>query len=107
MSDDVRQLIATDILFFHDSDERAFTEWIDRMPFVRDSHGRGRSMFLTFSRDPTDADLWELIGFCRRYRIEMTQLAQFLTDENRDWFLDPEMSWYAEIFAPERPVAGG
>ena len=94
----VQQLVATDILFYHDKDERAFVEWIDRMPFVQDSYGEGRSMFLRFSRFPTDDDLWELIGFCRRYGVEMSQLAQFLTEENRGWFFDPGMSWFAEVF---------
>ena len=96
------QIVATDILFFHENDERAFVEWIDRMSFVEDSYGEGRSMFLCFNRPPTDDDIWELIGFCRRYGIEMGQLSAFLTEENRNWFFDPSMSWFKEIFAPER-----
>lgn len=92
------QLVATDILFFHDNDELAFIEWIDRMSFVEDSYGEGPSMYLRFNRFPTDDDIWELIGFCRRYGVEMTQLASFLTEENRGWFFDPNMSWFAEIF---------
>jgi hypothetical protein len=37
-------------------------------------------LFIDFSRFPTDDDLWEVIGFCRRYGIDMTQLARFETD---------------------------
>jgi hypothetical protein len=47
---------------------------------------------------PTDDDLWEVIGFCRRYGIGMTQLAKFETDENSTWMRDPKMVWHAEIF---------
>jgi hypothetical protein len=102
MTADYPQLVATDTLFYHDSDERAFVEWVERMSFVQDSYGVGRSMFLRFSRFPTDTDLWELIGFCRRYRIDMTQLAAFLTEEYRPWFFNPDMAWFTEVFGSER-----
>lgn len=94
----LHQIVATDILFYHNGDERAFIEWIDRMPFVQDTRGIGRDMFIHFSRFPTDDDLWEIIGFCRRYGIDMVQLAKFETDDNKAWMRDPEMVWHAEIF---------
>lgn len=97
-----QQIVATDILFYHDSDERAFFEWIDRMPFVRDTRGMGGDMFIHLSRFPTDEDLWEIIAFCRRYGVGMTQLAKFETDENRGWMRDPKMVWTAEIFGDLR-----
>ncbi|MBW8752573.1 MAG: hypothetical protein JF595_00230 [Sphingomonadales bacterium] len=92
------QIIATDVLYYHDADERAFFEWLDRMAFVRDYRGVVRDLFIDFNRFPTDDDLWEIIGFCRRYGIDMAQLAKFETNENRDWMRDPKMVWNAEIF---------
>lgn len=106
MANEQHQIIATDILFYHDSDERAFVEWIDRMPFVRESHGIGRDMVICFNRFPTDDDLWEIIGFCRRYHVEMTQLKAFLTDTNQEWFLNPKMVWFEQIFGSGGVASG-
>ena len=106
MANQVHQIVATDILFYHQNDERAFVEWIERMPFVSESYGAGGDLFIQFSRFPTDEDIWELIGFCRRYRVEMTQLGSFLTDANRGWFFDHNMYWFAEIFGSQKPANG-
>ncbi|EQB33305.1 hypothetical protein [Sphingobium ummariense] len=106
MANEQHQIIATDILFYHDSDERAFFEWIDRMSFVQESCGIGSDIFIRFNRFPTDDDLWELIGFCRRYQVEMTQLKKFLTDANREWFLNPEMFWFTQIFGSSEAANG-
>jgi hypothetical protein len=93
------QIVATGVLYYHDADERAFFEWLDRMVFVREYHGVARDLFIEFSRFPTDDDLWEMIGFCRRYGIDMAQLAKFETVENSTWMRDPKMVWHTEIFA--------
>ena len=92
------QIVATDVLYYHDADERAFFEWLDRMAFVREYYGVVRDLFIELSRFPTDDDLWEVIGFCRRYGIDMTQIAKFETVENSTWMRDPKMVWHAEIF---------
>jgi hypothetical protein len=97
MSDPL-QIIATDVLYFHDADERAFFEWLDRMTFVKDYYGRARDLFINLNRFPTDEDLWEVIGFCRRYGVDMSQLAKFETNENSAWMRDPTKVWRAEIF---------
>ena len=55
-------------------------------------------MLINLSRFPTDDDLWEIIGFCRRYGIDMAQLAKFETDENKGWMRDPKLCWHAEVF---------
>lgn len=107
MSEPPFQIIATDVHYYHDMDERAFFEWLDRMSFVCEYHGIGRDLFIVFNKLPTDDDLWEIIGFCRRYGIDMTQLAKFLTDENRGWLCDPAMSWYSEIFGSQAQANGG
>jgi len=81
----VAQIVASGILYYGPNDERAFFEWLDRMPFVQAYHGVVRDLFIEFNRLPNDADLWEIIGFCRRYGIDLKQLEKFLTDENRNW----------------------
>lgn len=92
------QIVAPDVLYYRDADERAFFEWLDRMPFVRDYHGVVRDLIIDLNRLPTDDDLWEIIGFCRRYGVNMAQLPKFETDQNRDWMRDPKMVWRDEIF---------
>ncbi|MDB5678367.1 hypothetical protein [Sphingomonas bacterium] len=92
MTDGDLQIIAPNVRYWHPSDERAFFEWLDRMPCVRDYHGVVRDLFINFRRFPTHDDLWEIIGFCRRYEIDLAQLAKFVTDENSRWLPD-EISW--------------
>lgn len=60
---DALQIVATGVLYYHDADERAFFEWLDRMAFVQGYYGEVRDLFIEFSRFPTDDDLWEVIGF--------------------------------------------
>lgn len=95
---DTLQIVATDVLYYHEADERAFFEWLDRMSCVREYHGEVRDLFINFNRFSTDDDLWEVIGFCRRYGIDMSQLAKFETDENSVWMRDPNLVSHAEIF---------
>lgn len=92
------QIVATDVLYYHEADERAFFEWLDRMAFVADYYGEVRDLFINISRLPTDDDMWEIIGFCRRYGVNMAQLAKFETPENTAWLRDNTMIWHREIF---------
>jgi hypothetical protein len=92
------QIIATAVPYYHEADERAFFEWLDRMTFVEDYYGEVRDLFINFNRPPTDDDMWEIIGFCRRYGIEMAQLAKFETPENTAWLRDPDLVCCREIF---------
>lgn len=88
MSDPSPSIVASNVLYWHLSDERAFFEWLDRMAFVREYHGVGSDLFINLNRKPTYDDLWELIGFCRRYGIDPRQLEQFVDEETRSWLPD-------------------
>jgi len=88
MPDPTLQLVATNVLYYTELDERAFFDWLDRMSFVSGYRGVARDLFINLSRLPNYADLWEIIGFCRRYGIDLNQLERFVTDENRGWLLD-------------------
>ncbi len=85
------QIIATDVLYYHEADERAFFEWMDLMAFVADYRGEVRDLFINLSRFPTDDDMGEIIGFCRRYGVNMAQLTTFETPENSVWLRDSTM----------------
>ena len=95
---DVPQIVASGVLYYHDADERAFFEWLDRMAFVGNYWGVARDLFIQLCRLPNDEDLREIIGFCQRYGIDMSQLAKFETIENSKWFRDPDKVWHARIF---------
>ena len=82
------QIVASNVLYHHLNDERAFFEWLERMPFVQAYHGVAQDLFIDLNRQPTDADLWEIIGFCKRYRIDLKQLEKFLTDDKLDWLAE-------------------
>ncbi len=88
MSDPTLRLVATSVLYYHQSDERAFFEWLDRMPFVSSYHGVVRDLFIDLNRMPAYDDLWEIIGFFRRYGVDLAQLRKFVTDENQGWLPD-------------------
>lgn len=100
------QIIATDILYYHDADERGFFEWLDRMTFVEDYYGAVRDLFINLNRLPTDDNMWEIIGFCRRYGVDMAQLAKFETPENKAWLRDPDMVFCREIFGDPSKASG-
>jgi hypothetical protein len=103
---DALRIVATDVLYYHQADERAFFEWLDRMTFVGNYYGVVGDLIIEFNRLPSDDDLWEIIGFCRRYGINMAQLAKFETVRNSIWMRDPEKFWHAEIFGRDGPGNG-
>ena len=96
MADPSLQFVATDVFYYHPADERAFFGWLDQMSFVSGYHGVVRDLFVELNRVPTYDDLWEIIGFCRRYGIDVKQLEKFVTDENRQWLPD-EIAWEASL----------
>ncbi|MEG3122899.1 hypothetical protein [Sphingomonas sp. GB1N7] len=88
MTEQNLQIVATSVLYYSQLDERAFFEWLDRMPFVGGYHGAVRDLFINLTRPPTCEDLREIIGLCRRYGVDLKQLEKFVTDENRCWLPD-------------------
>jgi hypothetical protein len=89
----------TGVRFFHQNDERAFFEWLSRIPCVKGYAGEGgRGLVVQLKRRPGKDDLWQLLALCHRYGVDMRQLAKFETAKNRIWLCDPEMYWYQAVF---------
>lgn|SRR5579862_1171769 len=87
------------VIFYHLNDERAFFEWLGRIPCVesyKDEGGRGLVVHL--KRKPRKDELREFLAICRRYGVDMRQLAKFETAANRRWFRDPQKYWYEAVF---------
>ena len=89
----------TGVTFYHLNDERAFFEWLTRIPCVQSCEGEGnRGLVVRLKRRPGKDDLRQLLALCHRYGIDMTQLAKFETAKNRDWFRDPQKYWHRAVF---------
>jgi hypothetical protein len=89
----------TGVHYYHQNDERAFFEWLSRIPCVKSYAGDGRSgLVVQLKRRPVKDDLRQLIALCHRYGVNMRQLAKFETAKNRDWFCDPQKYWYQAVF---------
>jgi hypothetical protein len=68
-------------------DEDQFFGWLDKIPSVKKYYGKGSCLYLEVPSDLNDTDLRELIAIFQRYNIDLKPLRQFLTEENKDWFL--------------------
>jgi hypothetical protein len=89
----------TGVVFHHSNDERAFFEWLARIPCVKRYQGEGhRGLVVYLKRRPRKDDLRELVALCQRYGVNMSQLARFETAANRAWLRDPRKYWYEAIF---------
>jgi hypothetical protein len=89
----------TGVRYGHQSDERAFFEWLSRIPSVESYAGDGRNgLVVRLKRRPGEDDLRQLLALCHRYGVDMRQLAKFETAKNRDWFRDPRKYWYQAVF---------
>ena len=89
----------TDIVFYHEADERAFFEWLARIHCVSDFASEpGHGLVVRLKCHPAQDDLKQLIALFWRYAGDMRQLAKFESDDNRSWFRDREMYWHNAVF---------
>jgi hypothetical protein len=89
----------SDVRFLHQADERAFFEWLERIPCVGSFQGEGSDQLVVrLKRGPDDDDLRQLLALLFRYGAKLDQLAKFETDENRGWFRQPENYWHDAVF---------
>jgi hypothetical protein len=92
----------TGVRFYHQSDERAFFEWLERISCVSSVRGEGADgLVVRLKRRPGKDDLRQLLALCHRYGVDTRQLAKFETPENRDWFRKPGTFWYRATFGDE------
>jgi len=90
--------------YFSQGDERAFFEWLKRIPCITKLGGQGEELHIHVrSSKVTQGSLRELIAAFRRYGVSMQQLAQLETASNRKWFRDPAAHWYRLIFQRGKP----
>ena len=82
-------------------DKEAFFNWLKNIEAVDDFHGTGQTLFIKLkTKRLDDQSLRELLALFTRYDVQvgLSQLAQFLTTENENWFKDPEKYWHSKVF---------
>jgi hypothetical protein len=91
----------TGVRFYHMNDERAFFEWLGRIPCVERYAGEGQRGLVVYLRHaPRKNELQEILALCQRYSVDMRQMAKFETARNRHWFCNPQAYWYHAVFGP-------
>ena len=91
----------TGVRYYHQADERAFFEWLARIPCVKNYEwGEGSyGLVVQLKRRPGQDDLRQLLALLYRYGADMRQLAKFETAKNRGWYRDPKKFWHKAVFA--------
>lgn len=90
----------TGVKFYHLADERAYFEWLPRIPCVESVRGEGqRGLVVKLKRRPGDDDLRQLLALAHRYGLNMRKFAKFETPANKHWFRDSKMYWHDRVFS--------
>ena len=93
-------LLCTGVRYCSQTDEDIFFEWISRVPAIIKFHGSGKDLFLHIkSKRLSYKNLIELLALFYRYNINMKQLAQFLSPQNKQWFYENKTAyWHKRVF---------
>ena len=94
------KLACEKVTFYSEGDELSFFKWIDSINCIKEFKGIGDTIYLTVNtKKPSDVCLRELLSLFHRYKIEMSQLAVFLNDKNKEWFYDRKQAyWHKKVF---------
>ena len=88
------------VKFYSHKDEDAFFEWIKKIDCIDGTSGVGDELYLEIACDDLhDHDLLDLLALFYRYKVDMKQLARFLTKDNKRWFYDNKKAfWHKKVF---------
>ena len=97
-------LLCKKVKFYSFKDETAFFQWIKSISCIEKHEGSGDELYLNLVNKKLNYnDLDDLIGLLYRYKIDMKQLAQFLTEENKEWFFDNKRAfWHKRVFGTQK-----
>jgi hypothetical protein len=70
-----RELIFRGPTYYSPGDEKAFFDWLLSIPSVKAVGGKLWDLSITLKRQPSNADLRELLALLFRYRMDMKPLA--------------------------------
>ncbi len=88
------------VWFYSEGDETSFFNWTKNITCVADVKGVSDEIHLVIEGTIIpDEDLQELIAVLTRYKIDLSQLAQFKSESNKEWFFDnKEAFWLKQVF---------
>lgn len=90
------------VTFYSQLDEKLFFDGLRAIAAVSKIEGAGPDILVHVRSRPSATALRDLLGIFFRYEVDMKQLAQFVTPENRPWFRTPGMYWSRLVFGQTR-----
>ncbi len=99
MENNIIVLHAESVIYLSQFDEDAFFEWLNKIKCINRYDGEGGFLRIYIIKSLVDDySLRELLAVFYRYRIDMKQLAGFVTEKNKKWFCVPTKYWFSMVF---------
>ncbi len=75
-----------------------------KIKFIKSFEGAGDELYLDLvDRKLNEDALRELMVLLYRYKVDMKQMARFLTPQNKSWFLDNKKAyWRRRVFGVQK-----
>jgi hypothetical protein len=86
------------VTFYSQLDEKLFFEGLGAIAAVSKIEGEGSDILVHVQSRPSATALRDLLAISFRYGVDMKQLAQFVTPQNRGWFRRRGMYWSRLVF---------
>lgn len=90
-------------------DEEGFLNYLKQIPCVTNVIKTNVVVYWYIERDAEDRDilhdddLYELLVFYDRYRLDMKDLRRYLNDANKEWLYDHKKAfWHKRMFGKEK-----
>lgn len=96
-------LVCHGVVYYGLTDEKLFFQWIKEIECIEGTGGSGEDLYLYLkSTHLTEDDLYEVINFFKRYKIDIRQLRPYLTDENKELFMMRKKAyWNKPLFGED------
>lgn len=88
--------------------EDIFFEWIYKINCIESLGGEGSDLYLYLtSANLTSSDIYDLLAFFKRFKVDLKQLKPFLNENNKKLFLKNKKAfWYKDLFIdPEKKTS--
>ncbi|TDZ90218.1 hypothetical protein [Mycobacteroides salmoniphilum] len=98
-SDTKVELIARGVTFYSHGDEKAFFQWLNRIPGFESYQGQDSTLRIAVNPDIGEEwDPAEFVALYRRYNIDIRELRVLFTSRLDPWYSDPKRYWHNDIF---------
>lgn len=95
----MHDLVASEVRYFSQGDEDNFFKWLSRIKIIKNLIYKHKDVIIELeSQLIDDEDLEELIAIYLRYKLDLSQIAQFRHDGNQEWFANKKKLWYKKVF---------